>query len=174
VGDGRSSCKLWWGLRPWAARVVAGQSAAVVRWLCGRKVVRVTAVHLSNCGGATAVRGASRSRSERGGSEVVVWVREGLRVTAVYPASCGGATAVRGINRGRSEVLVLVREVVRVTAVHFAGCGGWQRPCACPPNKGCSRRHRCGRLGLRRRWLFSRSCPGRGLFGGGAADPGVG
>jgi hypothetical protein len=40
--------------------------------------------------------------------------------------------------------------------------------------EGCSRRHRCGTLGLRRRWLFSRSCPGGGWFCGGAADPGVG
>jgi hypothetical protein len=76
--------------------------------------------------------------------------------------------------RGRSDVLVLVREVLRVTAVHPASCGGWQRPCAPLAIKGCKRRHRCGILCLRRRWLFSRSCPGSGLFCGGAADPGVG
>jgi hypothetical protein len=38
----------------------------------------------------------------------------------------------------------------------------------------CSRRHRCGVLGLGRRWLFSRSCPGSWLDCGGAADPNVG
>jgi hypothetical protein len=32
----------------------------------------------------------TRSRSERGRSEVVALVREVLRVTAVRPASCGG------------------------------------------------------------------------------------
>jgi hypothetical protein len=52
VGNGRSSCKLWWS--------------------------------------ATAVLGKTRSRSERGGSEVVVLVREVARLTAVYLASCGG------------------------------------------------------------------------------------
>jgi hypothetical protein len=34
--------------------------------------------------------GASRGRSERGRSEVVVLVREVVRVTAVHSASCGG------------------------------------------------------------------------------------
>jgi hypothetical protein len=34
--------------------------------------------------------GKTRSRSERGRSEVVVLVREVLRVTAAHPASCGG------------------------------------------------------------------------------------
>jgi SAM-dependent methyltransferase len=101
-------------------------------------------------------------RSEPDRSEVVVLVREVLWVTAVG-----------GINRGRSEVVVLVREVLRVTAVHPASCGRWQRPCAGPPNKGCSRCHRCGILGLRRSWLFSRTCPGISWFCGGAVGPSV-
>jgi hypothetical protein len=52
VGNGRSSCKLWWV--------------------------------------ATAVRGKTRGRSERGRSKVVVLVRKVLRATAVHLASYGG------------------------------------------------------------------------------------
>jgi hypothetical protein len=38
----------------------------------------------------------------------------------------------------------------------------------------CNRRRRCGRLSLRKYWLFGRPCPGRGLFCGSAAYVGVG
>jgi hypothetical protein len=57
-----------------------------------------------------------------------------------------------------------------------AFCKVWsrQRPSLVSPNNGCIRRHRCGILGLRRCWLFSRACPGSTLFCGVAVDPAVG
>jgi hypothetical protein len=42
------------------------------------------------------------------------------------------------------------------------------------PTKGATDATAAAVLGLRRYWLFSRSCPGSGWFCGGAADPGVG
>jgi hypothetical protein len=72
----------------------------------------------------TAVRGKTRSRSERGRSEVVGLAREVVRVTAVRPASCGGVTAVARLTQvlggkdyysicGMCDVKVSVRSLWR-------------------------------------------------------------
>jgi hypothetical protein len=97
----------------------------------------------------------------------------GVFAVARLTQALGGAGCVWS-ERGLSEVVVLVRGKVWVTAVLSAKCGqGNGRPWS-RPTTGASDATAAAVLGLKRRWLFSRSCPGSGLFCGGAADPGVG
>jgi hypothetical protein len=71
--------------------------------------------------GATAVRGASSGRSERGRNEMVALVREVLRLTAVSSASCAGGN---GRARPRQTDVRQAKVVASQSAAEVSFSGG--------------------------------------------------
>jgi hypothetical protein len=124
----------------------------------------------ASTGSASAVRGGSRGQLKRGRSQMVALVREVLWATAVPSAGYGG-------DNGHFDKLSwLVMALYSPSYITSASCAR-TRPTKEPAlslAEGCIRRHRCGILGLRRCWWFSRPCPGSWWYCGDAVDPGVG
>jgi hypothetical protein len=97
-----------------------------------------------------------------------------LKLNPFKIASQHGLQPARNVAEGGVGRQTLGRHVSGKAVLEKGGVLAGNGRAPARPTKGAADATAAAVLGLRRYWLFSRSCPGNRWFCGGAADPNVG